>query len=518
MKMIILSKKANAFLSAALAIIIFFSVVLLLQRPFISHADPLPIKTHVFKFYLDPSLVPDMQFAKTNLPKYVQDMNYVLAKNTNRQLVFNPDTDIILTSTKPQSDTANLLPTIGYEIWAHASASAIPTYPYSYGGNMSIDQSGAAVLANLHWTKIFNPDALAAGSEDMHDYWIQIDHMLHEIAHVYGAGNGEYYSLTTVSDTTNTAPLLNIALNTNPTDPFWSDKQDFFSDPLLWIAYNNSFLGNPISRAALLNATKYSTLTATIMNGDYRNATNLPPTVNLQDIRLTIVDAQTQQPLPNAVIKVWSVLGIPGNESHLLVDTVTDTNGGISFSWGGAPDPHNNYDFLRLAKVYKTNYTPVAKYISIYDTDIQKMVGGSATYSATIALTSSGAPTPTPSPSRTPSRTPTATPIPTTTSIPTTTPAIGDTTPPTISITSPANGSSVAKNTTITFTASATDNTAVSKVQFYINGVLQCTDTLTPYTCAWKVPAKQKVSYTIQAKAYDTTNNTSSASVIVTSK
>src|SRR5690606_13045459 len=45
-----------------------------------------------------------------------------------------------------------------------------------------------------------------------------------------------------------------------------------------------------------------------------------------------------------------------------------------------------------------------------------------------------------------------------------------DTTPPTVSITSPADGSTV--NPPVTITASATDDTAVSSVAFYANGGL----------------------------------------------
>jgi hypothetical protein len=36
------------------------------------------IKAHVIKFYLDPALVPNMDFAKAALPKYVEDMNTIL--------------------------------------------------------------------------------------------------------------------------------------------------------------------------------------------------------------------------------------------------------------------------------------------------------------------------------------------------------------------------------------------------------------------------------------------------------
>jgi len=73
-------------------------------------------KTHIFKIYIDPSLVSDIQFAKQVLPKYVQDMNAVLAKNTNRELIFDPDTGIIPTATQPHTGSAGVLPTTDFEI------------------------------------------------------------------------------------------------------------------------------------------------------------------------------------------------------------------------------------------------------------------------------------------------------------------------------------------------------------------------------------------------------------------
>src|SRR5262249_49411890 len=51
---------------------------------------------------------------------------------------------------------------------------------------------------------------------------------------------------------------------------------------------------------------------------------------------------------------------------------------------------------------------------------------------------------------------------------------VPDTTPPTVSITSPTNGATVSRGSTATITASATDNVKVSRVEFYINGALKC--------------------------------------------
>ena len=108
---------------------------------------------------------------------------------------------------------------------------------------------------------------------------------------------------------------------------------------------------------------------------------------------------------------------------------------------------------------------------------------------------------------------------PTSTSTPTLTPTPApDLTPPTITITYPSNGSTITKNRTLNITATATDNVGVTKVEFYVNSVLKCTDTTSTYSCSWFVPNKTKVKYTIIAKAFDLAGNTKTHSITVTSK
>lgn len=95
----------------------------------------------------------------------------------------------------------------------------------------------------------------------------------------------------------------------------------------------------------------------------------------------------------------------------------------------------------------------------------------------------------------------------------------GDTTPPTVAIISPLDGSTVVRKSTVTVQAEATDNVAVRQVELYVNGTLLCTDTLGPaYTCTWKVPAARGKRYVLEAIAEDTAGHESlSPPVVVTS-
>lgn len=87
--------------------------------------------------------------------------------------------------------------------------------------------------------------------------------------------------------------------------------------------------------------------------------------------------------------------------------------------------------------------------------------------------------------------------------------------PPTVSITSPANGTSYSQGTSIAVAATATDSDgSVSQVQFFANGLSIGIDTSSPYSVNWIVPIGTN---TLTAVATDNEGaTTTSASVTVT--
>ena len=93
-------------------------------------------------------------------------------------------------------------------------------------------------------------------------------------------------------------------------------------------------------------------------------------------------------------------------------------------------------------------------------------------------------------------------------------PPAGDTTAPTVSITSPANGSVARRGTTVTITASASDNVGVTRVVFSVNSTTLCTDTSPSWSCSWRV-TKSGTGATLTARAYDAAGNNASSSVFV---
>ncbi|WP_318556464.1 Ig-like domain-containing protein [Geobacter anodireducens] len=92
---------------------------------------------------------------------------------------------------------------------------------------------------------------------------------------------------------------------------------------------------------------------------------------------------------------------------------------------------------------------------------------------------------------------------------------VADTTVPTVAVSSPANGATVAG--TVSMAATASDNVGVSKVEFYVNNVLKGSDTTSPYAYSWDTTSAANGSYTLTAKAYDAAGNVGQSSSVTVS-
>ncbi len=88
----------------------------------------------------------------------------------------------------------------------------------------------------------------------------------------------------------------------------------------------------------------------------------------------------------------------------------------------------------------------------------------------------------------------------------------GDSTAPTVAITSPANGASVSG--TVAINASASDNVGVTQVRFFIDGAQVGTDSSAPYSYSWNTAAATAGGHTLQARAFDACGNQGSSAVI----
>ncbi len=81
----------------------------------------------------------------------------------------------------------------------------------------------------------------------------------------------------------------------------------------------------------------------------------------------------------------------------------------------------------------------------------------------------------------------------------------GDTTPPSVTITNPSNGATV--SSTVSITATASDNVGVTKVQCQIDSGSWVDDTTSPYSWTWDTTLESDGTHTITCRAWDAAGN-----------
>ena len=90
-----------------------------------------------------------------------------------------------------------------------------------------------------------------------------------------------------------------------------------------------------------------------------------------------------------------------------------------------------------------------------------------------------------------------------------------DTTPPSVTLTAPADGAVLSG--TIELTADAADDVAIARVDFLVDGVVVASDDTAPYQASWDTTAAGDGARTLSARAFDaSSNDATSASVAVT--
>ncbi len=87
-----------------------------------------------------------------------------------------------------------------------------------------------------------------------------------------------------------------------------------------------------------------------------------------------------------------------------------------------------------------------------------------------------------------------------------------DTTSPVATITAPATGSTVSG--VVSVNVSASDNVAVTRVEWYLNGALVGSSPTSSATFSWDTTASANGSYTLQALAYDAAGNVGTSAML----
>jgi len=99
------------------------------------------------------------------------------------------------------------------------------------------------------------------------------------------------------------------------------------------------------------------------------------------------------------------------------------------------------------------------------------------------------------------------------TSSPVTVDVRNDTTPPSVAITAPVAGSTVS-GTSVPITASASDGSGVTQVEFLVGSTVVGTDTSAPYSVSWNSTSVPDGSVSVTARATDPNGNVGAASPV----
>jgi len=294
------------------------------------------MRYHPIIFYVDPSLI--TATVDSDLSGYVDDMNIVLAKNTSRRLVYG---GYVPSMTAPHDDIGPVpIPTDDFQLWVYIQPSGVPDY--STGGYIAVDSSGAGVIDGMLWGQVYHTDAL--------DRSKQLYTMLHEFAHIFNAGIGEYYSLITVPDASGKQPLQNIDM-LNPANPFAAAHVDWRGDPLLW---NVGGL-----RDVFLAGCKFADVTALTIDSNWR--------AGIDTLTSFKIVKSTQGPISDLVYTAY-VYGKNG----MLLQFGEFEDEFIVNGWGNYRNADNN---AKLVKVFRGARFIAQRWVTPYDLDRAKLTG-----------------------------------------------------------------------------------------------------------------------------------------------
>ncbi|EKD85331.1 MAG: peptidase S8/S53 subtilisin kexin sedolisin [uncultured bacterium] len=317
-------------------------------------------------------------------------------------------------------------------------------------------------------------------------------------------------------------------LNGKVLDDNGSGAYSWIANGIIWAADNgakviNLSLGGSASSITLENAVNYAWNKGVVVvaaAGNSNNPSKTYPAAYINSIAVAATDNQDKRAYFSSYGSSWVDVAAPGlYVFSTWKDAVSNANpqpecyGTVCYKYASGTSMSTPIVAGVAGLVWTSIYNQSASSVRARIETTADKIAGTGTYwsagrvNAANAVSQSASPTPTPTPTPTPSPSPTPTPTP-----------IVDTQAPTVSITSPIDGSFVSRGKKITISATASDNVGVKKIEFYINGSLLYTDTTKPHTASWRVPSTRNVTYTITAKAFDTSNNTEQTSISVTSR
>jgi hypothetical protein len=171
-------------------------------------------------------------------------------------------------------------------------------------------------------------------------------------------------------------------------DHFWGSRSEYWTDPLTVNIYDHPRAGNPKALPDLLAAVAFAPATKGVLAGLYRRdfMSSVP---DLAHVRVSVVDAVTGQPIPNATFRAWNRRNPGTFDIFEQTVTATATPGVFEFSWSPYPGVwvFGNWDNMKILKAWAPGYVAKAQWEWLYDAQKAKTVENKSIFEVTIRLT-----------------------------------------------------------------------------------------------------------------------------------
>ncbi|MEX2138810.1 MAG: hypothetical protein WD894_06080 [Pirellulales bacterium] len=234
----------------------------------------------------------------------------------------------------------------------------------------------------VDWPGILTLDDQTGGETGT--YASQLATIMHEFAHLYGAG--EYRVLRVLDDQTGTLPNVTEGRVNEPQNnpgTWWKSHTLVESDPLFNLVDTSSV-------AAFQAQAKYSDLTAKLINdnedgtvpawslltGDYH--------LVLPETNFTVAVTSGGAPVSGATVKLYRITAppyqVPANRSPADQSQVTNAAGEVPLHWPCAPpeqcDPHSGNNNEILLEVTAVGFFKAKRWLTVYDVQAGQHVTG----------------------------------------------------------------------------------------------------------------------------------------------
>jgi hypothetical protein len=338
------------------------------------------------KFFLDPMLVGELTSDQLveRLKLYVKDVNDIFIKTTSRQFIFNGIEDVTLTTNDPFSNTSMITPEyVDFDVWIRVKMTDRPLLG-TYSGTMSYDISGARGVNNMFWDQIHDASSIDPTSQQAKQYWRQIVTIAHELCHSYGCGYGEFYKLSVVKDITNIQPVQNISKDDH-NDAFWNQHSDWYADPMVQPLWDYTIFGIITDLNVARKLTRFCDINSAIIdNRDIFDYSLLYS--DMRNIKIEVKDLQTNEPIFQPSVYVWNVVVVGDYTATPLVVNQDENHTGLfTFDWYQS-NSMGVGNLAVLIKAYSPNYESKAMWVTLFDSQKNKLIDKQNQWNITILL------------------------------------------------------------------------------------------------------------------------------------